>query len=189
MSPLRTRVVLVASSLLLVSLLPAPGRVPPAPSGLLSEAIPTSREASPPEAAPPAAASPEPVAVAVERSEPLAEPDPAPVPLDRLLQVPAGLALDDPLSGAGRFARPPVDVAQRPPPSGPWQHLRIERRSEQLSAAPRIGTLEQAEIGVAVPLEDSVRLRGGVRLDRQRTDEGPQEWENPTPSVGLEWTV
>jgi hypothetical protein len=114
----------------------------------------------------------------------------APVPLEKLLGVePSG-------TPTGLDAQSVLREAQSPPPgAGPAakdglaDRLRLQHRSESLPAtAPRNGKVSQTDLEVALPVgaSDSLRLRGGVRVDQ--AEQGPDGTReiHPTPTVGIE---
>ena len=67
--------------------------------------------------------------------------------------------------------------------------MHVERRSEPIGrAGPRQGTYSETEASVRVPVDDSVSLEGGVRVD-QRNEPGSEDPERRSiPRVGVEVT-
>jgi hypothetical protein len=80
-------------------------------------------------------------------------------------------------------------IEPKPPraldPLGP--SLRLERRGESIGpAGPRQGTYWETDAGVRLPVDKTVSLEGGVRVD-SREEPGVKEPERrPTPRVGVE---
>ena len=110
------------------------------------------------------------------------------VPLDLLLRTPLEpgppknpLVLGDPGD---------APVAAGPPSSGldRWRdRVRIERHSESYGVpGPRQGTVSQTDAGVRIPVDDSISVNGGVRVD-QRDEPGVKQPERDSrPQVGVE---
>jgi len=112
------------------------------------------------------------------------------VPLESLMRAPRA---------SGRSLEPPLDLRGLREPSSPpviapptaldrWRgRVRLNRRSEAIGpAGPRQGTLSETEAGLRVPLDDSVSLEGGVRVD-QREEPGVEAPERKSsPRVGVE---
>jgi hypothetical protein len=65
--------------------------------------------------------------------------------------------------------------------------VRVKRRSETIGpAGPRQSTAYETEAGLRVPLDDSVSLEGGVRVD-ERDKPGVEESDRKSiPRVGVE---
>jgi len=80
-------------------------------------------------------------------------------------------------------------IEPKPPraldPLGP--SIRLERRGESIGpAGPRQGTYWETDAGVRFPVDKSVSLEGGVRVD-SRDEPGAKQTENrPTPRVGVQ---
>jgi len=182
------------------------GPVPsPQPVAEAVDAAPLAEEApavdSPAAPETPAGAPPITLAAGAAPSTAHAEPDPgdtavsapsdeARVPLEVLLQTPSAL---------GPPQRAPLDLESlryEPLPATPtspsaldeWKsRLRLESRSEPIGpAGPRQGTVSETDAKLRVPLDGSVSLEGGIRLD-QRDEPGADEPERKsTPRVGVE---
>lgn len=112
------------------------------------------------------------------------------VPLESLLRAPpACRPLELPLDL--RVFRE-ESVAPRVPASpgalDRWKdRVRVKRRSDAIGpAGPRQGTVYETEAGLRFPLDDSLSLEGGVRVD-QRDKPGVEEPDRKsTPRVGVE---
>jgi hypothetical protein len=144
------------------------------------------------------AAEPEPAAQSIPEPaaesvlEPAAQPSPEPprasqpaldpVPLEKLLghkpeyrrpePVLVLEAPEEPTPGAAPGAPSPVQVRHRSQEIGP---MGPDRR--------KVG---DAEVGVSVPVDDSVRLKGGVRVDYDQDPKKERTQIESTPTVGVE---
>jgi hypothetical protein len=130
-------------------------------------------------------------ASAVTPSPAAVTPSPAPEshpPLDVLLRTPLEpgppknpLVLGEP-GEAPVAAGPPAGDLDR------WKdRVRIERRSEPYGVSgPRQGTVSQTEAGVRVPVDDSISVNGGVRVDQREEPGAPQPERVSRPQVGVE---
>jgi hypothetical protein len=67
------------------------------------------------------------------------------------------------------------------------EHVRLERHSEDVGpAGPRQGKVSETEAALRIPVDESVSLEGGVRVD-SREDPGLEEpVRRSTPRVGVE---
>jgi hypothetical protein len=103
--------------------------------------------------------------------------EPAAVPLDRLLDPPDLEPVADPLRGAplGEAAGP------EPAPGALDDLLEVEQRS---SVSHRGTHADDTDVSVAVPVGESVRIRGGVRVQERDTGDEPQA--ETSPIVGVE---
>ncbi len=111
------------------------------------------------------------------------------VPLESLLRAPYA---------PGPQPEPPLDLdSLRYEPAAPQSaspsaidrfkdRVRLQRRSDAIGpAGPRQGTVSETDAGLSVPLDDSVSLEGGIRVD-QRDEPGAAEPERKsTPRVGV----
>ena len=188
----------------------AASEAPPAPAAELQPAAPETVDAPVAETAPPLAAAPlAPDAAALpEALPPAATARPRPkrsasaptpetvsaedhVPLESLLRAP---------QEAGSSPKPPLDLSKAsdadeplpvPPPFGGlerWKdRVHVERRSDPIGRpGPKQGTYSETEAGVRVPVDESVSLEGGVRVD-SRSEPGAEEPERESiPRVGVE---
>jgi hypothetical protein len=108
------------------------------------------------------------------------EPEPAPVPLEKLLTwedsrpVPRGLEL-------GKAAAPEAEPAPSEP--GVRDRVYLERRTEEMAPGDRERKLETTDVGVRVPVAGSVEVRGGVRIESRQ--DGESEADESTPTVGV----
>jgi len=110
------------------------------------------------------------------------------LPLDVLLRTP--LEPGPPKSPLILGEPGEAPVAAAPPASGldGWKdRVRIERYSEPYGVpGPRQGTVSQTEAGVRIPVDDSISVNGGVRVD-QRDEPGVHQPERVSrPQVGVE---
>jgi hypothetical protein len=125
-------------------------------------------------------------AASVERVEP---PAAVHLPLETLLRTldvpPPARSLD-----LEALAREPVASAP-PAPSGAlelWKdRVRLQRRSQPFGpAGPRQGTHSETQASLRVPVDESLSVEGGVRVD-QRDEPGDEEPERLSiPRVGVE---
>ena len=139
-------------------------------------------------AAPSAPTSPKPTAAARPRVETT---DPAPAethfPLDALLRVPPG-SRQAPLDLRELEDKP---VAAGPPTSGvldEWkERVRVERHTEATGhAGPNQGSVTQTDAGVRIPVDKSVSLEGGVRVDQHDDPKAEEAQRKSIPRVGVE---
>jgi len=113
------------------------------------------------------------------------QPAPEPVPLEKLLghkpeyrRPERGLVLEeppapqDPAQGATPGARSPIEVRHRSQEVGP---MGPDRR-----------TVGDAEVGVSVPVDDAVSVKGGVRVDYDQDPKKERTQIDSTPTVGVE---
>jgi hypothetical protein len=132
--------------------------------------------------------APKPRAAARPRVETTDPPAAAHVPLEALLRTP---------HGAGR-APSPLDprelddnpVAAAPPPGvfEEWKdRVRVERHTEATGpTGPKQGSVSQTDAGVRVPVDDSVSLEGGVRVDQRDDPDAEAPVRKSMPRVGVE---
>ncbi|HVN39106.1 MAG TPA: hypothetical protein VMW19_13140 [Myxococcota bacterium] len=110
------------------------------------------------------------------------------VPLDVLLRTPLEPGPPKNPLVLGEPGEPPVAAA--PPASGleRWKDsVRIERHSESYGVTgPRQGTLSQTEAGVRIPVDDSISVNGGVRVDQREQPGAPPPERISGPQVGVE---
>ena len=132
-------------------------------------------------AAAPAPARSAPAEVRVPPSEdPL---EPGLVPLEKLLDwqteyrpEPAGLRLE-----------PPDDPTQDSSTSGIGAKVRIRHHSEEIGPkGPDRREVGDAEVGVAVPVNESVSVKGGVRVEYDRDPNTRRTEVDSMPTVGVE---
>jgi hypothetical protein len=65
--------------------------------------------------------------------------------------------------------------------------IRLERRGEAIGpAGPRQGTLWETEAGLKIPVDKSVSLEGGVRMDSREEPGAKPQPARKTPRVGVE---
>jgi hypothetical protein len=109
-------------------------------------------------------------------------------PLDALFRAPdrqpAGPSIVD-----LRASEPDAPLVPKPP--GPidrlGQSIRLERRSEAIGVAgPRQGTAFETEAGVRIPVDDTVSIEGGVRVDSRADADAKETDRRSTPRVGVE---
>jgi hypothetical protein len=137
--------------------------------------------ASPAPRAPKSAARPR-----VETTEPPAETQ---VPLEALLRTPPG---------SGRTPSP-IDLrdlddksmAAGPPPPAVFEEwkerVHLERRTEATGhAGPKQGSVSQTDAGVRIPVDESVSLEGGVRVDQRDNPNAEEPARKSIPRVGVE---
>jgi hypothetical protein len=159
---------------------------PPAPEQARAESPPA--ESPPAEATRPSAA-PTAAAAAVAAAKATAEKPERP-PLDILLKQPQSI---EPGESSSIDLTPGAPSPAAPGAADPgvldrWkQHVRLERHSEPVGpAGPRQGTHSETEAALRVPVDESVSLEGGVRVD-SREDPGVKEpVRKSTPRVGVE---
>jgi hypothetical protein len=170
----------------------APGEAPGPQSDLATPTQPALDDvlAPAPGGAAPVAAS----GAARERATPAPARTPAQqasVPLEKLLGVeqsrtPSGLDAQRVLREAAAAPARSVEPAGK---GGLADKLRVQHRSESLpETAPREGKVSQTDLEVALPVgaSDSLRLRGGVRLDQaEQGPEGTREIHS-APTIGIE---
>jgi hypothetical protein len=122
---------------------------------------------------------------------------PAPAPASAEIHVPLESLLSTPL-GPRAFERP-VDLAARdaasfepavavPPGAldGWKQRVQLERRVEPIGRpGPRQGTHSEIDAALRIPIDESVSVKGGVRVD-ERDDAGDEPQRRSTPRVGVE---
>jgi len=136
--------------------------------------------AKPPERSPRRAESPTATAAA----------EPAHPPLDALLRAPhlprtEPSTVDLDLSPTSAEARP------APKPPGALDQLgrriRLEQRKDAIGpAGPRQGTLYETEAGLRIPVDQSISLEGGVRVNSRDEPGAKQPDRRSTPRVGVE---
>ena len=65
--------------------------------------------------------------------------------------------------------------------------MRLERHSEQVGpAGPRQGTHSETEAALRIPVDKSVSLEGGVRVDSREDPSLKEPVRKSTPRVGVE---
>jgi hypothetical protein len=132
----------------------------------------------------------------VATGRPVRAPAPAPAPAE--IHVPLESLLRTPL-GAPAFERP-IDLAARDAASSEpgvavprgafeeWkQRVQLERRVEPIGRpGPRQGTHAEIDAALRIPIDESISVKGGVRVDERddADDEAPQR--RSTPRVGVE---
>ena len=173
----------VALFLALYALRPGPGSAPPAAERAAPDAVPgepgnASVLAAPALAAPERGRPTSPAASAPQESA--LDPQPV-VPLEKLLTWTEPRPSPSVDLGAG--ARPGAE-ADAGSGSGLRKRVYLKRRSEDLAPGSQPRALETTDVGVRVPVDDSVSLRGGVRIESR--EEGEERSREHTPTVGVE---
>jgi hypothetical protein len=110
-------------------------------------------------------------------------------PLDALFRAPQPEAASS--SAAVDLGPLPPDATIVPKPPGALdrlgQSIRLERRSEQIGpAGPRQGTVFETEAGVRIPVDKTVSIEGGVRVDSREEPGAKQPDRRSAPRVGVE---
>ena len=178
----------------------APEALPlPAPpveeqSALFIEEVPISVEelgvpdAPSPESKPPRSArASRKTPVASQAAETPAPPAGVHVPLEALLRTPLA-------SGPPKV---PLDLREKPVAAGPhtapgaldrWKdRVRVEQHSEPIGpSGPRQGTVSQTDAGLRIPVDESVSLEGGVRVDQRAEPDLERPQRTSMPRVGVE---
>ena len=155
----------------------------------LEEPLACEDPAPPLEAAQVVAAAPaaKPRAAARPRVETTDAPAAAHLPLEVLLRTPPGASRSpSPLDARELDDRP---VAAAPPGVfEEWRdRVRVARRTEATGpAGPKQGSVSQTDAGVRVPVDDSVSLEGGVRVDQRDAPDAEAPVRKPMPRVGVE---
>ena len=91
--------------------------------------------------------------------------------------------------GLGRAEPVMAPTAPKPPRALDrlGDSIRLERRSEAIGpAGPRQGTVWETEAGLRIPVDKSVSLEGGVRLDSREEPGAKPQPSRKTPKVGVE---
>ena len=167
-------------------------------SQLFAEGVPLAEAVAPVPETPPAATPPAPekrersaLDAAAESAGPEQPAAGSYVPLESLLRTPGVTTAPPPPR--------PVDLgaAEPAPPAGNktapgtlerWKdRVRVQRSQEPIGhPGPRQGTVSHTEAGVRVPVDESVSLEGGVRVD-SRDEPGIEKDERSSiPRVGVE---
>jgi hypothetical protein len=84
---------------------------------------------------------------------------------------------------------PTPPIAPKPPRTLDrlGDRIRLERRGEAIGpAGPRQGTAWETDAGVKIPVDESVSLEGGVRVDSREEPGVKDEKSHRTPRVGVE---
>jgi hypothetical protein len=144
-------------------------------------------EAQPPQV--PAAKPKIPAPQHADESTAPASAEPAHPPLDALLrpryeQPGASTSVD-----LGRSEPVTAPVAPKPPRTLDrlGDSIRLERRGEAIGpAGPRQGTAWETQAGLKIPVDESVSLEGGVRLDSREEPGAKPQPARKTPQVGVE---
>ena len=140
-------------------------------------------EATRPSAAPTAAAAA--VAAAKATSE-----EPEHPSLDILLKQPPAAPPERPstIDLSRGSPDPAASGAGDPGTLERWkEHVRLERRTEQIGpAGPRQGTVSETEAALKIPVDESVSLEGGVRVDSREEPSAKEPVRRSTPRVGVE---
>lgn len=135
-----------------------------------------------------APAPPNPRAAARPRIETTEPPAETHVPLDALLRMPSG-SRQAPLDLRELEDKP---VAAGPPPTpgvfDEWKdRVRVERHTEATGhAGPNQGTVSQTDAGLRIPVDKSVSLEGGVRVDQRDDPKAEEAQRKSMPRVGVE---
>jgi hypothetical protein len=141
-----------------------------------------SAPASPPRRAPTARQK-------VDIAAAVAEPANDHPPLDALLRPPDAPPSEKPIDLA---VPPPAASAPQPKPAPGaldrlGQNIRLERRKEPIGLpGPRGGTLYETEAGLRIPVDSTVSLEGGVRVDTREEPGVEEAQRRSTPRVGVE---
>jgi|SRR5688572_5660272 len=110
-------------------------------------------------------------------------------PLDVLLRAPDASPPEKPIDLA---VPPPAASAPQPKPAPGaldrlGQNIRLERRKEPIGLpGPRGGTLYETEAGLRIPVDSTVSLEGGVRVDTREEPGVEEAQRRSTPRVGVE---
>lgn len=155
---------------------------PAATPGLATESPPEEGRQSAPTPQLRAAPPPEPGGSVVARPLEPVESDPAAIPLEKLLNweqarpAPRGLDL-------GRAAQPETGA----PTGGPGVRDRVylERRTEELDPSDKERKLQTTDVGVRLPVGESVEVRSGVRIESRQDGESEAAEAAPTVGVGV----
>jgi hypothetical protein len=115
-------------------------------------------------------------------------PDAQHPPLEALFRAPyaqpAGsttVDLDPGSSDAPVVPKPPGTIDRL------GQSIRLERREEAIGpAGPRQGSVFETEAAVRIPVDKSVAIEGGVRVDSREEPGAKEPDRRPTPRVGVE---
>jgi hypothetical protein len=84
----------------------------------------------------------------------------------------------DPVSSASR---------DRGALDGLKDRVRLERRTDTIGpAGPRQGTVSETEAALKIPVDESVSLEGGVRVDSREEPSAKEPVRRSTPQVGVE---
>jgi hypothetical protein len=123
----------------------------------------------------------------VETTEPATE-NPV-VPLDALLRTPGSPGrTPSPLDPRELGGKP---VAAGTPPPGVFEEwkdrVRVERHTEPTGpAGPKQGSVSQTDAGLRIPVDESVSLEGGVRVDQRDDPKAEEPVRKSMPRVGVE---
>jgi hypothetical protein len=166
-------------------------------SQLFAEGVPLAGGVAPVPETPPAATAPAPRKRSsrdstAESASPEKREQPAAgshVPLESLLRTPgvAGAPAPRPVDlGAAE----PAPAAGKPSPGAleRWKdRVRVQRSQETIGhSGARQGTVSHTEAGVRVPVDESVSLEGGVRVDSRDEPGVEQDERSSIPRVGVE---
>jgi hypothetical protein len=155
-----------------------PGEVPRLVPAGGEHALDPGAPASAPAGEAPAAAEPPAGAEAMSDAAPGT---PRLVPLESLL----GWSEPRPAPGIdlGSAAKAGADP-EAPKGSGLSGRVTLQRHSEDLPPGSSQRRLETTDVGVRVPVDESVSLKGGVRIESR--EEGEKHVQEKTPTVGVE---
>ena len=118
-----------------------------------------------------------------------ASPDADHPSLEALFRAPYPQPEAPPGSVALGAADPDAPVVPKPPGAIDrlGQSIRLERRAEAIGpAGPRQGTVFETEAGVRIPVDKSVSIEGGVRVDSREEPGAEEPDRRSTPRVGVE---
>jgi hypothetical protein len=143
----------------------------------LSEPAAEAPATSPSAATSPKPSTPEPTATEAEASEPT----PSMPSLEDLLRLPAPVAQADGVAPQLKPGKP--DEGESEDEGGDPQrlHLELETRSDPAAVRPSTSR-DRTDAGVSLDVSETIRLRGGVRLE----EESGTEPDDPVPTVGIE---
>ncbi len=126
--------------------------------------------------------------IAAAAAAPVDDPAVEHPPLDVLLRAPhlpraapSTVDLGSPAAAAATLPKPPGAIDRL------GQSIRLERRSEAIGpAGPRQGALYETEAGLRIPVDQSISLEGGVRVDSREEPGAKEPDRRSTPRLGVE---
>jgi hypothetical protein len=112
------------------------------------------------------------------------------VPLESLLRAPHASGSTAAPLDLGALSQPSVSSGPPTPPGvlDDWkQRVRVARRSEPIGrAGAKQGTLSQTDVSLRIPVDQSVSLEGGVRVDQRDEPADEEPVRKSIPRVGVE---
>jgi hypothetical protein len=135
------------------------------------------------------AAKPRQISTRKTADRPPAPAEPEHLPLDALLR--ARYERPDESSSVDLRQSEPITAPTAPKPARALDRLgdsiRLERRGEAIGpAGPRQGTAWETQAGLRIPVDKSVSLEGGVRLESREEPGAKPQPARRTPQVGVE---